>query len=203
MNMADLQLLLKSLSQLLNRNSGKTPGGEFDAFCEGLEPFKDFTVPQFSKFIASLAEEYKKSGTISFPKAGGRRAAGAKKSAAAKKKTVADKEAVGAAVRTLEDLFKRAVDPTLTYPAIKEKIDQIENEFDKGGIHAVANDFGVRCPKAASKGEVRKKIEEKITDLKSSSERDRALETPLTSVQAQPTDSEADAVAEVVTETAQ
>jgi hypothetical protein len=160
---ADLQTYLTSLSDLLLKNHSAGVGKEFKEFCNGLAPFKDFSVPQLAKFMADVAEEYKRTGQVRLPPAGGARAT---RTARPRAKTSDDIEAVQKAAEELQALYNRAGDPALTYPQITQVVARISTEFDKGGLIAVAIRFGVSLNSRATGKLAQAKIEERITTRK-------------------------------------
>lgn len=164
MNIGDLQGFLRSLSGLLAAHQGKKPAGDFDAFCDGLEPFRDQPIPAFTLLLGA-ADEYRRTGVLPAVPAGrarkpAARTAGAK--TALKKKD--DLQAVAEAAAALQQLLDRATDPALTHEAIEAEVARIETAFDSDGLKAVARQFGIASglsSKAATKAKILGRIAER------------------------------------------
>jgi hypothetical protein len=172
-NVGDLQGFLRTLGALLAANQGGKPAAEFEAFCAGLEPFREQSVGVFAQFLQDAAE-YKRTGKVPEPvgkRGAGRRQAGPKAGApkpALKKKD--DLEAVEAAAACLQALYDRATDPTLSHTAIETEVNRIDREFDAEGLKAVARRFGITSG-LSGKAAARTKILNRIAERKGQHER--------------------------------
>jgi hypothetical protein len=177
MNVGDVQGFLRQLGVLLKVNQGGKPAAEFEAFCGGLEPFKDQPVGAFAQFL-HLAEEYKRTGVVPVPT--GKRAArkpAAPKAPKAPKvalKKKDDVQAVDEAAARLKGLYDRATDPALTHEAIEQEVGRIEREFDGEGLKEVARKFGISSG-LTGKAAAKKKILDRIAERKGRHERGEVI----------------------------
>jgi len=161
----DVQTCLRSLAGLLAAHQGKKPAADFDAFCAGLDPFREQPIGVFAQFLRD-ASEYHRTGIVPAPaKAGRARPRGTKAgSATPALKRKDDLAAVEEAAATLQQLFDRATDPALTHEAIEAAVNQIERTFDAEGLKAVARRFGVTSgltTKSATSAKILNRIAER------------------------------------------
>jgi hypothetical protein len=170
-NVGDLQSFLKHLAGFLGAHKGSQVAGEFDHFCDGLEPFQGMRVAEFARFLAD-AKQYKETGVLPVPPTRG-------KGRAAPKPAKAPAPTVAEAVAVLQDLYNRATDPAVTYETIKETVTRLDGQLDKPGLIAVARGFGISSGLSTKKA-AREKIEAKITDRKGKAEEGRAIVQSLT-----------------------
>jgi hypothetical protein len=176
-NVGELQGFLRHLGTLLAANKGATPGGEFQAFCDGLEPFKEQSIGFFAQFLRETAEEYKRTGAhIPIGRKVQARARGASKAQtlkpALKKKD--DVQAVTEAAARLQGLYDRATDSTLSHEAIEAEVSRIGGEFDAEGLKAVARKFGITSG-LTGKAATAKKIMNRIAERKGRHERGQVI----------------------------
>jgi hypothetical protein len=177
MNVGDVQLFLRNLGTLLAAHQGKKPAADFDAFCDGLDPFRDQALTAFAELL-SAAAEYRRTGILPTPTA---RPVRSRKPATGKPaagkpilKRKDDVDAVEAAAGTLQALFERATDPALTHEAIEAEVSRVEREFDAEGLKAVARKFGISAG-LTNKGAVKVKILGRICERKGRHERGEAI----------------------------
>src|SRR5262245_13568334 len=116
MTIGDVQTFLKSLAALLSAQQGAKPGGEFEAFAQGLAPFADWPIGTFAQFLRD-ADEYQRTGRVPVP-------APAKKAAGGTRTTqklagAGDRTAIEAALGRLNALHDRFADETLTRSTIE------------------------------------------------------------------------------------
>ncbi len=196
MNVGDIQVFLRHLGALLAAHQGKKPAAEFDAVCDGLEPFREQTLGRFSRFLQDCAE-YQRSGVVP---AGGRGARARKPAApraaggrpALKRKD--DVQAVEEAAAVLRGLLDRATDPALTHEAIEAEVARIDATFDAEGLKAVARRFGITSG-LTGKAATRAKILSRIAERKGRHERGEAIaEVARTATAASPPAPPADGV---------
>jgi hypothetical protein len=175
-NVGDLQQFLRSLGTLLAANQGKAPAKEFDAFCDGLAPFRDQGVAAFAQFLRD-AEEYKRTGAVPASRKAAARKPRAVKPAAPKRQPLKKKDdvqAVEEAAAVLQGLYDRATDPALTHEAIEAEVDRIDREFDGEGLKAVARKFGITSG-LTSKGAAKAKVLARIAERKGRHERGEVI----------------------------
>jgi hypothetical protein len=143
-NIGDVQSFLRNLGSLLAAHQAKKPATDFDAFCGGLEPFREQSLATFAQLLRDAAE-YQRTGILPVQPAKKARKPATPKAGTAKQvlKKKDDVQAVDAAAATLQGLFDRATDPALTHEAIEAEVSRIEREFDFEGLKAVARKFGV------------------------------------------------------------
>ncbi len=161
MKVAELQSFVKTLVQPLSSvGVSKTVCGNLESVAAGLELFRDLTIAQFADFLAK-AEEYQRTGVLSAPAKSAR-----------VKKAKPSPISVPEAVQRVRDMYERATDPTLTYPAIDAEIDKLE-VLSKDGILAVAKEMGftLSTKNKKTKKAVRDEIKRRIVDRKASFER--------------------------------
>ncbi len=175
MTIGDVQTCLRSLAGLLAAHQGKKPAAEFDAFCDGLDPFRAQPIGVFAQFLHDAAE-YQRTGIVPTPTRPGRARASAARPRstrpALKKKD--DVAATEEAVATLQQLFDRATDPSLTHEAIEAAVGRIEQTFDAEGLKAVARRFGVTSG-LTSKSATSAKILGRIAERKGRHERGEVI----------------------------
>ena len=171
MNIADVQTCLRSLAGLLAAHQGKKPAADFDAFCDGLDPFREQPIATFAQFLRDAAE-YQRTGIVSAPAKAHRAAAPRGARTSLKKKD--DLAAVEEAAATLQQLFDRATDASLTHEAIEAAVGQIERSFDAEGLKAVARKFGVASG-LTSKSTTSAKILGRIAERKGRHERGEVI----------------------------
>jgi hypothetical protein len=171
-NVGDVQVFLRNLGTLLAAHQGKKPAADFNAFCDGLDPFRDQPLPLFAELLRAAAE-YRRSGILPAPSA---RPARVRKPAAGKPilKRKDDVEAIAQAAATLQSLFDRATDPTLTHEVIEAEVNRLEREFDAEGLKAVARKFGISAG-LTNKGVAKAKILGRISERKGRHERGEAI----------------------------
>jgi hypothetical protein len=174
-NVAELQDFLRHLGALLEASKGSSAklGADFQALCDGLDPFKDQTVVAFAQFLRK-AEEYHRTGLI--PESGKKPAT--RKPAAKTTKPVLKKKddvpAVEAAAASLQRLYERTSDLALTHEEIEKEVDRIDAEFDGDGLKAVAKKFGITSG-IRSKKDARDRILKRIADRKGQTERGEVI----------------------------
>jgi hypothetical protein len=175
-NVGDVQLCLRSLAGLLAAHQGKKPAGDFDAFCDGLDPFREQPLGVFAQFLRDAAE-YQRTGILPLAakpvrarKPAATKAAGTKQSL--KKKD--DIAAIDEAAAVLQQLFDRATDAALTHEAIEAAVSQIERSFDAEGLKAVARKFGMASG-LSSKSATKAKILGRIAERKGRHERGEVI----------------------------
>lgn len=175
MNIADVQSFLRHLGTLLAAHQGKKPAGDFEAFCDGLEPFREQALATFAQFLRDAAE-YQRSGILPVQPAKKAREPAAPRAGTAKPplKKKDDIQAVEEAAAMLQALFDRATDPTLSHEAIEAEVSRIEREFDGEGLKAVARKFGVSSG-LSSKGATKSKILGRIAERKGRHERGEVI----------------------------
>lgn len=171
MTIGDVQTCLRSLAGLLAAHQGKKPAAEFDAFCAGLDPFREQAIGVFAQFLRDAAE-YQRTGIVPMPAKAGRAAKASRGKSALKKKD--DMPAVEEAAAMLQQLFDRATDPSLTHEAIEAAVSQIERTFDAEGLKAVARKFGVTSG-LSSKSATSAKILGRIAERKGRHERGEVI----------------------------
>jgi hypothetical protein len=160
MNVNDLQLFLRSLSQPLSASGAKTAANDLERVCAGLEPFRDLTVAQFADFLGN-AEAYARTGVVPT-------AARAKSSAA----KVADPQAVAAAVEQIRSLYDRVTSPDVTYSTIEAEVKRLEKQFKKDELVEIAKAVGI-SGKLKTKKDAAVEIQRLMTERKESFERTR------------------------------
>jgi hypothetical protein len=170
-NVGDVQTCLRNLAGLLAAHQGKKPAADFDAFCDGLDPFREQPIGAFAQFLRDAAE-YQRTGVVPVPAKAGRTAKVPRGKTALKKKD--DVAAMEQAAATLQQLFDRATDPTLTHEAIEAAVGQIERTFDTDGLKAVARKFGVTSG-LSSKSATSAKILARIAERKGRHERGEVI----------------------------
>ncbi len=178
MNVGELQSFLRHLGTLLEANKGAKLGADFQALCEGLEPFKDRPVADFAHFLR-VAEELHRTGKL--PESAVKKPA-ARKSAPPKPpkppkpvlKKKGDTEAVETAAAVLQRLYDRATDPALTHEEIERELDRIEAEFDPNGLKEVAKKFGIKSG-MRGKADAKKQIHDRIASRKGQAERGQVI----------------------------
>lgn len=156
MTVRDLQTFLKNLAALLASQQGAKPGGEFDSFAQGLEPFADWQIGTLGQFLRD-ADEYRRTGRVPEPAAKAKTTRARATRAAPKLATASNVEAVEAAVARLRAMHDRYDDPTLTQSEIEAVAEQLSGQFDANGLKAVARGFGISSgltSKAATKGKI-------------------------------------------------
>jgi hypothetical protein len=164
-NIGDVQTFLRNLGSLLAAHQGKKLATDFDAFCDGLEPFREQALATFAQLLRDAAE-YQRTGILPVQPAKKARQPATPKAGAAKQplKKQDDAQAVDQAAAVLQGLFDRATDPALTHEAIEAEVGRIEREFDGAGLKAVARKFGVTSglsSKAATKAKILGRIAER------------------------------------------
>lgn len=173
MNIADVQSFLRHLGTLLAAHQGKKPAADFEAFCDGLEPFREQALATFAQFLRDAAE-YQRTGILPVQPAKKARKPSAPSAAKPLLKKKDDIKAIEEAVAMLQGLFDRATDPTLSHEAIEAEIGRIEREFDGEGLKAVARKFGVSSG-LSSKGATKSKILGRIAERKGRHERGEVI----------------------------
>lgn len=167
MNVGDVQSFLNNLAALLKAHKGDKPAAGFEAFCSGLEPFKELPINDFAQFLRDAAE-YKRTGIVPVPE--GKKGRGARTTAKKtatpkpKPKTKADTDAIRDAATRLQALYDRFADPALTQAVIEAEVNRIDKEFDTEGLKAVARAFGITSglsSKSAAKGKILNRIVER------------------------------------------
>src|SRR5262249_29170503 len=134
---------LRNLGTLLAAHQGKKPAADFDAFCDGLDPFRDQPIGDFTRFLHDAAE-YHRTGIVPVPARGSRRPAAGRPSISKQPlKRKDDVQAVEEAAASLQGLFDRATDRTLSHEMIESEVSRIEQAFDAEGLKAVARKFGI------------------------------------------------------------
>lgn len=171
MTIGDVQTCLRSLAGLLAAHQGKKPAADFDAFCEGLDPFREQPIGMFAQFLRDAAE-YRRTGIVPAPTKAGRAAKVSRAKSALKKKD--DLPAIEEAAATLQQLFDRATDPSVTHEAIEAAVGQIERAFDAEGLKAVARQFGVTSG-LSTKSATSAKILSRIAERKGRHERGEVI----------------------------
>ena len=172
MTIGDVQTCLRSLAELLAAHQGKKPAADFDAFCAGLDPFREQAIGAFAQFLRDAAD-YQRTGIVPAPAKAARTARKATTAKAALKKKD-DLPAIEEAVATLQQLFNRATDASLTHEAIEAAVGQIERTFDAEGLKAVARKFGVTSG-LSSKSATSAKILGRIAERKGRHERGEVI----------------------------
>jgi hypothetical protein len=174
-NIGDVQSFLRNLGTLLAAHQAKKPAADFDAFCNGLDPFRDQALETFAVFL-NTAAEYQRTGILPVQPVKKARKPAAPKTGTAKPalKKKDDMHAVEEAAALLQNLFDRATDPTLTHEAIEAEVNRIEREFDGEGLKAVARKFGVSSG-LSSKGATKAKILGRIAERKGRHERGEVI----------------------------
>jgi hypothetical protein len=173
-NIGDVQIFLRNLGGLLAAHQGKKPAADFDAFCDGLDPFRELALAPFAQLLRD-ADEYQRTGILLVPAKKTRKAATPRAGTAKqplKKKD--DVQAVDEAAATLQSLFDRATDPALTHEAIEAEVSRIEREFDGEGLKTVARKFGVTSG-LSSKNATKAKILGRIAERKGRHERGEVI----------------------------
>lgn len=166
MNVGHVQHFLKTVGAFLKDQHGPKPATEFEAFCAGLEPFKELPLDAFAQFLHDAAE-YKRTGVVPVTGKKGRTAKATDKPAPVPKvkpKTKNDAEAIRNAAARLQALYDRFADPTLTTAVIDAEVERVDKEFDGDGLKAVARAFGITSgisTKKAAKDKIRTRIVER------------------------------------------
>jgi hypothetical protein len=174
-NIGDVQSFLRHLGTLLAAHQGKKPAADFDAFCNGLDPFREQALGPFAQFLRDAAE-YQRTGILPMQPAKKTRKPAAPRTGAAKQplKKKDNVQAVEEAVAMLQGLFDRATDATLTHEAIEAEVSRIEHAFDGEGLKAVARKFG--CSSGlSSKSATKAKILSRIAERKGRHERGEVI----------------------------
>src|SRR5437764_609441 len=110
MKVADLQKLLGGLIQMLEGSGGKGPAGELEQLRTCLEPLNDLSLGEFAG-VLHQAVAVRRGGTAT-----------SGRTARARSKPP-DQEKIGRAVRSLEELYERAMNPaSLQHDAISAEI---------------------------------------------------------------------------------
>jgi hypothetical protein len=170
-NVGDVQICLRNLAGLLAAHQGKKPAADFEAFCDGLDPFREQAIGVFGQFLRDAAE-YQRTGIVPVAAKGIRAAKPSSTKTALKKKD--DLPAIEEAIAALQQLFDRATDPGLTHEAIESAVGQIEKTFDAEGLKAVARRFGVTSG-LTSKSATSAKILGRIAERKGRHERGEVI----------------------------
>lgn len=176
MTIGDVQTCLRSLAGLLAAHQGKKPAADFDAFCAGLDPFQKQPIGVFAQFLRDAAE-YQRTGIVPVPAKAGRTSRATSARASSTKSALKKKDnlsAIEEAVATLQQLFERATDASLTHEAIEAAVGQIERTFDAEGLKAVARKFGVTSG-LSSKTATSAKILGRIAERKGRHERGEVI----------------------------
>jgi hypothetical protein len=168
-NIGDVQIFLRSLGTLLAAHQGKKPAADFDAFCDALDPFRDQTLAAFAPFLVAAAE-FQRTGIVPAKPSRPRKPATPK--AALKRKD--DVQAIEEAAASLQGLFDRATDPTLSHEAIEAEVARIERAFDMEGLKAVARRFGLTSG-LTTKANVKSRILARIAERKARHERGEVI----------------------------
>ncbi len=172
MNIGDVQIFLRNVGTLLAAHQGKKLAGDFDAFCEALEPFQTQAIAVFAQFLRDAAE-YQRTGIVpAGPVKKTRKPAASSAKSPLKKKD--DVQAIEDAAASLQQLFDRATDPALTHEAIESEVARIERTFDADGLKAVARKFGITSS-LASKTVAQGKILHRIAERKGRHERGEVI----------------------------
>lgn len=159
MKVADLQSFLRSLAQPLEASGGKKAAADLERAGEGLERFKDWSVPEFADFLAR-AEEYARTGIVP------------KKGTSATRKKTADPEKVRAVAQRLRDLYERATDDALSYTEIESEVQKAGKQLLKDDTLQVAKELGI-SGSLKTKKDALAAIERKIAERKESYQRTR------------------------------
>jgi hypothetical protein len=154
---AELKLLLSDLSKFLRASDSAKVAGELEYICAKLAPFKDYKLKAFADFLEQ-AEAYS-------------RGALAPKEKGAGKKGKADASAIDNAIRSILDLYGKAIDPTVTMEQIEASVQALQTlDAPKARLDDLARQMGY-SQKFKSKPEVIKAIRQKIIGRKSAFER--------------------------------
>jgi hypothetical protein len=173
-NIGDVQSFLRNLGALLAAHQGKKPAANFDAFCDGLDPFRDQALGTFAQFLRDAAE-YQRTGIIPAQSAKARKPATPKSGTPKHKlKNKDDGQAIDEAAAVLQALFDRATDATLTHEMIESEVNRIDREFDAAGLKAVARRFGISSG-LSTKGAVKAKLLGRIAERKGRHERGEVI----------------------------
>jgi len=153
MNVADLQLFLKTLAALLGTCGAKKAAEELDRVCAGLAPFRTLSAGQFADFLEK-AETYARTGAV--PTTGATKAAGAPRAAKA-----ADPERVRTAAQRMLALYEQAPSDQVAYGTIDAEVKKLDKDFGKDEIAAIAQQMaipGTFKTKKAALEEIRRRI---------------------------------------------
>ena len=161
MQVADLQQFVRNLGTTLHSAGAKSVAGELETAAAGLEPFKEMAIGRFSDFLAQ-AEMYARTGVV--PTSGKTRSRTPKappQDSAAK---------VQGATQRVQELYERAIDPSLPYAAIDAEVKAIDKALKKDEMVQVARNFGI-AKSLKSKKDAAEEILRKINERKESQER--------------------------------
>jgi hypothetical protein len=160
MTVADLQQFVRNLGVTLASAGAKKPADELQRIAAGLVPFQVLTLAQFSDFLVT-AENYARTGIV--PTTGKGRA-----KAAAPKLDSADK--IRNAVQRMNELYERAVDPSLQYTAIDAELKALDKQLGKDEAIQVARATGIAAMLKTKKAAM-EAIKRRIHERKESFER--------------------------------
>lgn len=159
MKVAQLQSYLDNLAGPVEASGGKTVANDLRRVAQGLAPFAELTVAQFSDFLAA-ADEYARTGVV--PTAGGR----ARKAQG----PAVDHNKVTAAAQELLTLYEQALDADLTYAQISASVKKIGGRLNKDETIAAAKEVGITHTLKTKKHAL-EELERKIVERKESLER--------------------------------
>jgi len=150
MNVADFQKLTKSLAAAFAADSTKVEK-ELLRLSEGLEPFQDLSIAEFTDFLAK-ADEYSRTGIVPT------------KSVKTRSASI-NHQLVEESVKDLQLLFEEAVQAQTSYSVIQSRVKLIGKPLKKNEAVELAKQFGI-TEAVKSKKEALEKIESRIARRK-------------------------------------
>jgi len=160
MQVADLQQFVRNLGATLTAAGAKAVAADLERAAAGLEPFKDMPIAQFGDFLAQ-AEAYVRTGVL--PTKPGR-------ARAAKAPAPDSAEKVRAVAQRVQELYERALDPSVPYAAIAAEIAALDKKLTKNEALQVAREVGI-VKSLRTKKEALEEVRRKIDERKESHER--------------------------------
>jgi hypothetical protein len=168
MHVHDLREFVRNLGVFITAQPGKPVTADLDLLVAGLQPFDAMELRAFLEHLHRAAGM-----EVQLP--GKAKAAPKPTAAKPKAKSAADVDAVTAAVADLANLYDKSPQAECTYEEIERTVARIHDEFDVGGLKAVAIGFGLMTGVATKKG-AKTKIVDKIKNRKADAERGREIE---------------------------
>lgn len=172
MQIEDFRRFIDSLKVFVASQDGKVVTADLELLHAGLSPFQHMDLKSFLQVLVHAQGV----DIATIPGLAGKKpAAKASKAPKAKALTKNDAEAIRQAIEVLSAIHERYADPTIDYPEIRARAQEIHDKFDAGGLKEVAMGFGLSAGLSSKKASLAKIIG-KIEDRRGSYERGQAIE---------------------------
>lgn len=160
MNVTDLQQFLRSLAQPLTSAGGRKAADDLEKAVQGMEPFREMSVQQFSEFLAR-AEHLVRTGEL--PTTGGR-----SRSRSGQPRPGSEEQVKEATQRVL-DLYEQAQEPDFNPESARQTVQEL-NRLTLNELKLVARELDLNRS-YRTKEDALNDIERKITGRRDETER--------------------------------